>query len=171
MGPPIVARPDFDLAELLRRSNEGRMEREDLGDESADEREVEDYNNAPIDQPSSPTPGPSIPAAAPTGGASAHKRTRKQQHVKDLRARNRAAQQGKLKTVTIKRRQDMQAIQADLVTEDLSATSSGWLGGRVPTDKASHTLDEVTKTPYNLRHVKWDGRYVETQFLFFLSNL
>jgi hypothetical protein len=210
MGPPIRARPDFDVEVALKKANEERMRREDLGDESADEREVEEVHPGPATYPtestsllpSSPTlptapsssskqtvglrddpvnereadeahPGPATyPTASasppfspsptpPTAPLSSPKRTRKQEHVKSLRARNRAIAQAlegrDLKMVTLKRRQDVEPLYVDLTTENLGAASSGWVGGRVPTEKETYTIDEVTKHPFNLRHVQWDG--------------
>jgi len=37
MGPPIHARPDFDVEDALKKANEDRMHCEDRGEESDDE--------------------------------------------------------------------------------------------------------------------------------------
>lgn len=164
MGPPIYARPDFDLAGALKRSNEERMAREDIGEESADEHEVEDaqtLNGSP--STSSEVLGQAtLLAPAPAVAPTVPKRTRKQQHAKEVRRRKRANKQSlassDLKSVTLKRRRGLIALETDLPAEELGAASSGWIGGRVPVDKTSYTLDEVTNAPYNLRHFRWDGR-------------
>jgi hypothetical protein len=162
MGPPIRARPDFDVEEALKKANEERMRREDLGDESADEREVEEARPGTVACPTASTSLPtSPPSTLPTATPPSSKRTRKQEHAKSLRARNRAAAQAlegrDLKKVTLKRRQDVEPLCVDLATENMGAASSGWVGGRVPTGKETYTIDEVTKHPFNLRHVQWDG--------------
>jgi hypothetical protein len=210
-GSPIRTRPDFDIAAVLKHLNEEKMAREDRGEESEDERELEgDALAAPFSPPFTPpnkysslpdtapslsplTPLPASPAldippsltpssetsappsrnpnppAAHTAASSLApsesvptKRTRKQQHVKDLRARKRAAKQQvedrSLKCVTLKRRENMEALQVDKDTVDLNVASTGWIGGRIPNDDSSFTLDDVTKAPYHLHHVKWDGK-------------
>ena len=111
----------------------------------------------------------SQPALASTSSTS--KRSRKQKHAKEVRKRNRAANKGSgssgLKTVTLKRRRNITPLEVDLATEELGAASSGWIGGRVPTDKTAYTLEEVTKAPHNLRHVQWTVGSVRGFFLFF----
>jgi len=156
MGPPIHARPDFNVEEALKKANEGRMRREDCGEESADEREVEEVHPEPAKCPT-PSPPSTLPSAIPASS----QRTRKQKHTKELRAHNRAVAQAlegrDLKTVTLKRRRDVDALSVDVATENLGAASSGWVGGRVPTGKETYTIDKVTKPPFNLHHVLWDG--------------
>jgi hypothetical protein len=103
---------------------------------------------------------PLAPVAMPSD-ASVDTRTRKKKHVKAHRAQKRAAEQElkgrQLKTVTLKHREGMDAIHSDMDPGSLSITSTGWIGSRIPEDKSSLTLEEVTHAPYNLHHVKWDG--------------
>jgi hypothetical protein len=176
------------------------MEWEDRGEESEDERELEEdaypplvpagsYSQLPDLIPVTPSTPSSQPMPAPhashsidasglidtpsIAGASAaadisgsasgiDARTRKQKYAKALRARKRAAEQGlegrRVKNVALKRLENMNALQVDRAAEDLGAASTGWIGGRIPSDRSSFTLEEVTQAPYNLRHVRWDGR-------------
>jgi hypothetical protein len=185
LGPPIRTRPDFDIAEALKRLNDERMAREDRGEESEDERELEGGVSATPTSPSFPLPAdsslpdwipttplspPLLPHDLPTAPATAStsinppqsNRTRKQQHAKDRRAWKRAIEQElegrRVKSVTLKRSENMEALQVDSNAKDFNAASTGWIGGRIPNSTATHTLEEVTQAPYNLHHVKWDGK-------------
>jgi len=85
----------------------------------------------------------------------------KKKHVKVCRAHKHTAEQElegrQLKAVTLEHREGMDAIHTDIDPGTLNITSTGWIGGRIPEDKSSLTLEEVTHAPYNLHHVKWDG--------------
>jgi hypothetical protein len=144
------------------------MADEDDGVETEDEYEIE-MPPSPSELTSIPLPNVTShsPSAAPsntTHPETQRKRTRKQQHVKDSRARKRAKKQAQqslelrnLKAVVLKRRQGLKPIAIEAAAEQLSVASSGWVGARLANDKSTHTLEEVTQAPHHLHHIQWDG--------------
>src|SRR5882672_4578287 len=122
--------------------------------------------------PSSTTAHPSstssTTASVTTASESHRKRTRKQQYAKDARTRRWAETRAQhplelhgLKSVTLKHRQGLEGLQSTVELEHFNTASSGWLGGKLPTNKSTYTLEDVTKAPYNLHHIQWDGRHVQ----------
>jgi hypothetical protein len=171
LGPPVHVTTDFDIALALQDLNDKQIADEDQGIESEDEYEVEQPEPP---NPSSSTettthnsPPPTLrphPPLHSTASESRQKRTRKQQHVKDSRARKRAEKQAQqslelrnLKAVALKRRQGLKPVLAEAVVEQLGVASSGWVGTRLANDRSTHTLEELTRLPYNLHHIQWDG--------------
>ena len=164
------------------------MANEDAGDESEDEREVEppsshidSEDETGIEGPSlpylsvspSPTPNPLANVFQPmppsvVGGTAANARpelTHKQRYAKESHARRRAARQNlhppedrQLKSVSLKKRLNLDTIPTPIDAEGLNAASTGWTGLRISTNKENFTLEELTAVPYNLRHVQWDGK-------------
>ena len=183
LGPPVRATTDFNIAHRLQSCNDKAIADEDQGIESEDEYEVEPPEPPPSVQPIShsslgPIQQPCAHlASSTTASESRQKRTRKQQHVKDVRARKRAEmraqyslEQHSLKSVTLKRRQGLEGLRAAVESEHFKVASSGWVGGRLPSDKSTYTLEEVTKAPYNLHHIQWDGRWVQLQLHIYLQH-
>ena len=157
----------FDIAQALLERNAAYVASEDDGIESEDKREIDLESSFP---PAPPNPSPSAlpPASSSINNTPSNLRPElmgKQRYAKESRARRRAAQQElrppedrQLKSATLKKRMNLEAIPTPTDAEELKATSTGWTGARVPTEKEAFTLEEVTSVPYNLRHVRWDGR-------------
>jgi hypothetical protein len=166
-GPPICIEAKFDITQALFDQNVEGMAKEDDGGESEDECEIE---TPPLPSPF-PNPFPSVSSSASppaSGTVPSNPRpelTRKQRYAKESRARRRAAQQEllpsedrRLKSIARKKRTNLEAIHTPTYAEGLNATSTGWTGVRVASEKKSFTLEEVTNAPYNLRHIHWDGK-------------
>lgn len=159
------------------------MAREDVGEESEDERELEFTDTMPVTPmlpsaqpahgltplspltPIPPSPSllsahPSAPAPPLTSVLPTREYSRKQRRAKERRARKRHHDtvSGGLKRVTVTRRADLDGIQVGVDAKELNATSNGWIGGRIPAQTDAYTLEEVTSDPYYLTHIKWDGR-------------
>src|SRR5882672_3835881 len=126
--------------------------------------------------PSSTTAHPSLTTAHPssttasatTASESHRKHTQKQQYAKDAhtcrwaetRAQHPLELHG-LKSVTLKHRQGLEGLRSAVELEHFNTASSGWVGGKLPTNKSTYTLEDITKAPYNLHHIQWDGRHVQ----------
>jgi hypothetical protein len=65
-----------------------------------------------------------------------------------------------LKSIALKKRRNLDTISMATDAEILNATSTGWVGARIPNEEETFTLEQVMRAPYNLCHVKWDGRCV-----------
>ncbi|KIM72526.1 hypothetical protein PILCRDRAFT_16057, partial [Piloderma croceum F 1598] len=179
-GSPIHVGASFDITQVLSDLNAAHMAREDDGFESEDERDIEPPRPSDPSTSSSPSShsynpssnGPESASSSRVSNIPALPRpdlTRKQKHSKQSRLRRRSAKQEclppdmcHLKSIALKRRKRLEAIPTPTDAEDLNAASTGWIGVRIPDEKRAFTLEEVTSAPYNLRHVKWDGRTPHT---------
>jgi hypothetical protein len=179
-GPPIRVDTAFDIAQALSDLNAARMAREDDGLESEDEREIEGPPSPRMStSPSASTstdapslPRPAYPSQPSTPARPRPELTHKQRHSKESRARRRSAKQQllppdlrQLKSIALKKRKGLEAIQIPADAEEFCAASTGWIGAKVPNDERTFKLEEVTGAPYNLRHVQWDGRYVPQSYI------
>jgi hypothetical protein len=147
--------------------NAAHMASEDDGVESEDEREIDLESSFP---PAPPNPSPNTfpPASSSINDVPSNLRPelmRRQRYAKESRARRRAAQQElhppedrQLKSAALKKRMNLEAIPTPTDAEELKATSTGWTGAQVPTEKEAFMLEEVTSALYNMCHVRWDGR-------------
>src|SRR5882672_5182604 len=119
--------------------------------------------------PSSTTAHPSSTTASATTASESHRKcTQKQQYAKDARTRRRAETRAQhplelhgLKSVTLKHRQGLEGLRSAVELEHFNTASSGWVGGKLPNNKSTYTLEDITKAPYNLHHIQWDGRHVQ----------
>jgi hypothetical protein len=172
-GSPIHVGASFDITQVLSDLNAAHMAREDDGFESEDERGIEpprpsDSSTSSSHSYNPSSNGPESASSSRVSNIPALPRpdlTRKQKHSKQSRLRRRSARQEllppdtrHLKSIALKRRKRLEAIPTPTDAEDLNAASTGWIGVRIPDEKRALTLEEVTSAPYNLRHVKWDGR-------------